>query len=253
MSEHKICFVIALKYFRNYETFIKFYVDNIQSFYKDSLTIIVDNNSTYIQDIHAMFMNYTNVIIITNETECKFEIGAYKVGIHYLLTNGLLDTYDYYVFTQDNFVIKNRYDFNQLNEKGTLACAINSWKRIRPENYNIGICKEILLPLNLQNSFDKLSICWATSFILHSSTINKFFDIVKNVIIKDRQESCYAESYMSGILYYLNNNKIEDIDGDIDVLMNHYDCWTVHPIHDDIKTVHFVKKVQQKTEHTLDV
>jgi hypothetical protein len=58
---------------------------------------------------------------------------------------------------------------------------------------------------------------------------------------------------MSGILYYLNNNKIEDIDGDIDDLIHHYDCWKVNPIHDDIKTVHFVKKVQGKDEHTKDI
>ena len=253
MSENKVCFIIALKYYRNYETYIKYYMDNIQSFYKDSLIIIVDNNSTYIQDIHAMFSNYTNVVIITNETDCKFEIGAYKVGIQYLLANGLLDSYEYCVFTQDNFVIKNRYDFNQLKEKGTLACAINSWKRISTEDYSSNICKEILSSLNLQNSLEKLAICWAVSFILHSSTVNEFFNIVKNVIVKERIDCCYSERYMSGILYYLNNNKIEDIDGDIDVLMNHYDCWTVNPVYDDIKTVYFIKKVQQKNEHTKDI
>ena len=122
-----ICFVISHKYYRTYPSFIKLYVDNIQKFYDNSLILICDNNSKYICDIKDIFKDYTNVIIIDNNTECKFEIGAYNCGINYIINNNILEKYEYYVFTQDNFIIKNKYDFNNLINNNVTACTINSY------------------------------------------------------------------------------------------------------------------------------
>ena len=250
-----------MKYYRSYETYIKYYVDNIQKFYKNSFIIIVDNNSKYIEDIKDMFVNYNDLVITTNDDVCKFELGAYKIGINYLIKNDILDNYDYYVFTQDNFLIKNKYDFNILNEKQILACPINGWY-----NYNINersdylyhfknleISKNLISSLDLRNEDDleTFQICWCCSFILNKTKVLDFFNIVKDFVLTVRRESCDSERYLSIILYYLNNKKFYDIDGSIHELKNKYDCWNVN-LYDDIKNVYFVKKVQQKNENTLD-
>jgi hypothetical protein len=249
-----ICFIIALKYYRNHQTYIKYYVDNIQKFYKNSQVLIIDNNSKYIADIIAIFKDYNNVIIINNNTICKFEIGAYKVGINYLITNNLIDKYEYYIFSQDTFILKNKYDFNNLKNKNTLACAFNSWAKshIFRHEYMTQICQSVLKSLNLQNSINKLSLCWCSSFILHKSKIIDFIDIIKNLVITIRSESCSSERFLSAILYTLNNNKIEDIDGDIDDLIKYYDCHKVNIINENIHRF-FVKRAQQKNENTQDI
>ena len=253
-ENYNVCFIIALKYYRNYQTHIKYYVDNIQKYYKNAFTIIVDNNSTYIQDIDETFKGYENLVIITNIGECKFEIGAYKAGINYLITNDLIDTYDYCVFTQDNFVLKNKYDFDNLRKNNTLACTINSWTKSHSDQLFISpISQKILSSLNLQNSIHLLSLCWCNSFILHKSKILEFLDIVKDIVVTKRMESDYSERYLSGILYHLNNRIIADIDGDIEILNIHYDCWKVDVINDIIPNCFFVKRVQQKNEKTVDL
>jgi len=78
-DNYKVCFIISHKYYRNYESYIQYYVDNIQKFYPESLCIIVDNNSTHIDDIINKLNTYNNVIILSNVSLCKFEIGAYKL------------------------------------------------------------------------------------------------------------------------------------------------------------------------------
>ena len=55
---NKVCFIISHFYNRNYTSYIKYYIDNIQYFYNDSLIIIVDNNSKYIADINILFNPY---------------------------------------------------------------------------------------------------------------------------------------------------------------------------------------------------
>ena len=56
-NNYKLCFIIAQKYYRNYKTYIQYFVDNIQEFYPGSLCIIVDNNSIHINDIIVKFKN----------------------------------------------------------------------------------------------------------------------------------------------------------------------------------------------------
>lgn len=64
--------------------------------------------------------------------------------------------------------------------------------------------------------------------------------------------SVQSERYLSGILYYLNNYKYESICGEIETPETlGYDCWTVDLVNDNLSN-YFVKKVQQKTENTID-
>lgn len=246
---YNVCFVIALKYYRTHESFIKYYVDNIQRLYKNSFIIIVDNNSTYINDIKQMFIKYTNLIIITNNTICKFEIGAYKVGINYLISNNLIDNYNYYIFTQDNFILKNKYDFNILSNNNTVACPIVSFNALHTGHWDKPITRQVLTSLNLQNSLEKLTFCWCSSFILEKSRLIPFLNITQNIVITIRHQSESGERYLSGILYYLNNHIHADIDGDMDDLC--YDCWKVDLYHNIDH--YFVKRIQQKNEHTRDI
>jgi len=230
------------------------YVDNILKFYENSFIIIVDNNSKHIADIIEIFKDYSNLVLLINETICKFEIGAYKVGIQYILDNQLLEKYDYYVFSQDTFILKNKYDFKNLEKEGIFASAFNHYQNrfVKNDYYNLTIYK-ILCDLNLQDKFDELSLCWCNSFILHKTKINEFLHIVKDIILKDRNDSMCSERYLSGILYLLNNNKIHSIEGDISsIQILTYDCWKVDLVNDLVPKRCFVKRVQQKTEKTAD-
>jgi rRNA-processing protein FCF1 len=114
-NKKKPIFIIAQKYYRGHVSYVKHYVENILEFYGENCKIIiVDNNSNYPEDIWETLPKNKNIILLTNDIECKFELGAYQVGINYVIENNLLDHYDYYVCTQDNFIIKNKLDFNSL-------------------------------------------------------------------------------------------------------------------------------------------
>lgn len=240
-----ICFIISHKYYRTHPSYIKLYVDNIQKFYSQSLILICDNNSKYFSDIKELLKNYNNIIFIDNNSNCKFEIGAYKCGINYILNNNILDKYEYYVFTQDNFIIKNKYDFNNLIINNVYACPINSW-------HQDGVYKEIsdavLANIGLLDNLDKITFCWCNSFILHKSKIIPFLDFTKNIVITIRPQSEASERYLARILYELNEHKNFDIDGVLSELK--YNCWDVD-LNSNINNF-FVKKLQQKNETTPD-
>jgi hypothetical protein len=165
-----------------------------------------------------------------------------------------VDSYEYVVFTQDNFIIKNKYDFNQLKERDTLACSLITWQNSKIDNYYFftPLSQNVLSLLGLNNDINNLSLCWCNSFILHHSKVVPFMDIVKNIIITTREDSSSAERFLSGILYRLNNNKIEDIDGDMNDITKFYDYWKVDLVNDCIPNVYFVKRLQQKNEKTVD-
>jgi hypothetical protein len=248
-KEKKPIFIIAHKYFRGYESYLKHYVENILNFYGENCKIIiVDNNSNYPQDVWVTLPKNNNIIFLINNIESKFELGAYQVGINYILENNLLDHYDYYVCTQDNFIIKNKLDFNTLFNDNILACPINSY-------YQDGdcqdVCNMVLNKLNLNNNLDKVTFCWCSSLIVHKTKLTQLYGYLKEIVIKIRRESCAGERYLARLLWELNEYKNNDIDGDIRTLKErHYYCWTVDPLMP--ATSYFVKKVQQKTERTQD-
>ncbi len=194
-----------------------------------------------------LFKDYNNIIFIDNNTDCKFEIGAYKCGINYIINNNILEKYEYYVFSQDNFIIKNKYDFNNLVNNDVTACTINSYYQ---DNACLETSNQVLASIGLLNNLDKITFCWCSSFILHKSKLLNFLDLTKNIVITIRAQSCASERYLARILYELNNHKNFDIDGDIRNLKEKYDCWNVD-FNNNINSF-FVKKVQQKNENTPD-
>ena len=212
MDNYKVCFIIANKYVKNNVSFIDYYVSNIQKFYKDSLIIIVDNNSEDIEDILERLNPYlnNNLIFLINDIECKYELGGYKVGINYILNNGLLNNYDYYIFTQDTYVLTNKYDFNNLLLNNTMACPIKGYIKDthnrHGDSFDTPICQDILKRMKLDKSIDKLRICWANSFVLHKSKIEDFNLLVSDIIIINKINACECERFFGAILFVLNNN-----------------------------------------------
>ena len=251
-DNYKVCFIISSKYNRSYITYIKYYVDNIIKYYTNYLIIIVDNNSVYIDEIIQLFnyLNYKNIVILTNNIECKFEIGAYKIGIIYLFKNNLIDKYDYYVFIQDNFVLKNKYDFNILKKNYIYACPINEHYAPLGDyiNNKRKYSHEILKQINLYDNLNKITFCWCASFILHKSKIINFYNYTKDIIIVNRFESECSERYLPRILYELNNHKNYNIDGFM------YDIkYNVHSKYIDTDIFSFFeKKIQGKSESTIE-
>lgn len=238
----KPCFLISHKYYRGHESYLVYYINNIQKFYKDSLIIIVDNNSAYSDDIFNLLPNNEKIIKLINEDECKFEIGAYKVGLKYLYDNNLQLEYDIFIFSQDTFILKNYYDFNNLKGNATsLVSYKNDWCKH-------DVCEKVLRSIELYDNLEYSLICWCNSFILTKNVLDQFKNYIKDIVIVMRYESEASERYLGKILTTLNGGINYDIDGDIDNLP--YYCHTVNP-YDDITSI-FVKKAQQKNERTID-
>lgn len=244
----KLVFIIAHKYFRGYQTYIEYYVENINKYYDNSLIIIIDNNSQYKDDNFDKLKDKSNVILLDNNIDCKFELGAYQVGVKYLIDNDLIGKYDYCIFTQDNFILKNKYEFNLLKENNIKACQINSW----PNDWaKMDVCEPILRQLGLFDKFNESKLCWCNSFIISADKIELLYAYLKQIVITVRHQSEASERYLGRILLELNEGTNDyDIDGDISILKNKYDCWTVNP-YGDINS-YFVKMVQQKNERTTD-
>lgn len=245
---NKVCFIIAHKYYRGYESYLKYYVSNIQVFYPEALIIVVDNNSKYPEDVFGP-LSESGVVFLTNDIESKFELGAYSVGIKYIIDNNLTNEYSHYVCTQDNFVLKNVYDFSQLVANETYALPLNS---MHPDGYAMDVCTTVLDRIGLNDNWDKVNFCWCSSFIVANSKLEQLQGYLTTIVQKVRRDSEAAERYLARILWELNDRRdCGSIDGNcVDLLTKHYHCWHVNIY--DTATTHFVKRVQQKNEHTRD-
>lgn len=245
-------FIIAHKYIRGYKSYLNYYINNIQKFYDHkALIIVVDNNSTYKNEAFTTVQDTTNVVFLDNNSNCKFELGAYKIGLKYLFDNDKLNKISYIACTQDNFIIKNKLDFAKLEQDNILACPINSYYQ---DGGNEEIVTKVLNLINRNNNRDKITFCWCSSFILSSLKAKDFYEIVKDVPMTTRYESEGFERYGARILWELNNYKNNDIDGDLRNLQsrpNGYYCWTVDLENDNVDTF-FAKVPQQKNERTVD-
>ena len=187
---------------------------------------------------------YPNVTIIPNNTNCKYELGAYKVGINYVINNNL--SFDYYIFTQDTLIIKNRYDFNILKNNNVTACTIYAYWYDNIWRGNIEAhqeCSNILNNIGLCDNFENITFCWCNSFILQGSVIKEFLSLTHNIEITHKGHSMYSERFLARILYELNEHKNFDIDGLITLLK--YNSWTVN-LFDPIESHYFVKRNQFK-------
>ena len=256
-DKNKPVFIIAHKYYRGYESYVEYYINNIQKLYDDSLIIVVDNNSIYKDDIFDKIKTYDNVILLDNNIECKFEIGAYQIGLKYLIDNNLVDKYHFIVLSQDTFIIKNKVDFNKLYDEDITACPINSYIS---DGYLQHISNMVLGKIGLLDNLDKITFCWCNSFIISTIKCKQLYDYLKEIVITHRDGSCASERYLARILWELNGYKNNDIDGDIRYLGNiwdgkpnpspKYDCHTVD-IYSEIPS-YFAKRIQGKTEKTID-
>ena len=247
---NKIVFIIAHKYYRGYQSFLTQYITNINNFYQDALIIVVDNNSEYKNDIFSSIELTPNIILLDNNIDCKFEIGAYKVGIQYLVSNNLLEKYDYVVMTQDTFFINKKYDFNKLTKDKISAASIVGLK-------NDCLKEDVLVPIlqgiNLYSEVEKTYLCWCNSFILSVNKVKDFYNYIKNIVITRRHESEASERYLGKILFELNDHTNYAVDGNdenyyIDGVC--YNCLTLPGI-DNIDKF-FIKICQQKNEGTVN-
>jgi hypothetical protein len=249
IDNNKVCFIIAHKYFRGYPSYLKLYTERIFNHYPNALVIVVDNNSVYKDDIFSTLNPALNIVLLDNNIESKFELGAYQVGLSHLIDKGLTGDYRYIALTQDNFILNKRLDYNILVRDNVKACTINSYYQDEACN---DVCDPILNSLGMNDNKDKITFCWCSSFIIANENIHKLYDILKTIVQKVRWDSCGAERYLARILWELNNFTNYDLDGDIRELAKvKYDCWTVDPYSDTINS-YFIKRVQQKTEKTVD-
>lgn len=242
----KPCFVIAHKWIRGpYHSYLKYYIENINKFYEDALIIVVDNNSVYKEDIFSTITD-TNVIFLDNDTISKFEIGAYIVASKYIIENKLDKKYDYFFYTQDNYIIKNKVSLEELMEKDIYACPITT-------KVADGECGDVvynaLAPIGLYNRLNEITFVPASSFLVHGSKIEQLYSYIKHIVATIRWHCAGGERYLARIIYELNNHKNNDLDGDVDSIG--YNSWTI-----DLyapTTTYFAKKVEQKHENTKDI
>lgn len=131
----------------------------------------------------------------------------------------LINNYDYYIFTQDTFILKNNSIY---------ACYINEHDEQSYFYYNITeYVYKILKQINLFDHLDKITFCWCVDF----------YNYIKDINMINKFESECFEKYAARILYELNNHKNYNIDGFININILSY----------------FEKKYQNKTEQTIEI
>jgi len=239
----KICFFIACKVYKNYKSYLAFYVKNILNFYPNATILLVDNNSKYFE-FYQQFKDEPNVIILENTSAQKFELGAYNFATKYIIDNNL--QFDFYVCTQDNVVMVNNLDFNILIDHDIFACSTATFIFSRSQDLHI----EVLSQLNLYDPDEKfLCNSWNSWIVNHANLLN-IYQLTKSLIITTRHQSMQTERYMGKVLKMLNNNVSISIDGPSE--FHTYNCFAVDPTTIEIKNDKyiFIKVVQNKTELT---
>jgi hypothetical protein len=217
-DNYKLCFIIAHKYFREIPTYIKIYVDNIFKFYSDAFVLIVDNNSDNSNDINIEFKNYSNLVIIENISESKYEIGAFTFGLNWIIRNNLLSSYDYYIFTQDTLILSKKYDFDYFKTNNIVCSSIVQHDQFtsngngNSSTYLKQEMEDILNKIGINNPID-VPICWGNNFICSLTKINILINYLKQIIINTKKDSEIAERFMGRIVYELNNQHSFAIDG----------------------------------------
>lgn len=263
------CFIIAHKWVSGYTSYIKHYVDNIKSFYSQYLIIIVDNSSEFKEDQLGQFIGVDKIILLDNLSEYRFEQGAYLTGLNYLIEKNLIHKYDYYVFSQDTYILKNKFNFDELIEKEVLACPISwgvgtqdfSLDHILPHLKLLNVYDESL-ELNTdvslchleeyeENILKKILHCYSTSYVIHKSRMNELFEYLKKIKITTRWESELGERYFAWVLYKMNGNKNYQIDR-CPYLYDHRGKFSID-LHKDFHHGYFAKHQQGKREQIHSV
>jgi hypothetical protein len=245
---YNVVFIIAQKYVRGYPNFIHYYINNIRTFYpSNSFIIVVDNQSASLGDIQPWLMSVPNLVLLSNTSDCHFELGAYKVGIRYIIENNIHLSCSYFVFTQDSYVIKNKFPFETLAEQNVIATPL---VRFQDGNFHTPLVQKVLCQISMQDIDHTL--CWANSFILHQSVLHDFLSMTDDIIIVTKYDACDCERFLGAILYKLNRCSNHFIDGNGVSDVRPYDCWTVNLV-DTPTSFYFMKKVTNKHEDVKDL
>lgn len=247
----KNLFIIAQRYYRQYPSYVENYIINVQKYYNDDVDILlVDNNSKHVCDIQNIITKYKNVELIINTSDSKFELGAYRHGIKYM--GDKIFDYEYIIFTQDTFILKNKYDFNNLINDNVKACTIVKHDEY-PFQYGTDIvAKKVLDEIDMYNRLNEITICFCCTFILNKSVIKKFLELTNHTKLLLRTDSEGAERYLGRILFELNDYKKYDIDGYYLKLKYNIYKSNMKEYDQSVTGYYFQKQMQSKKEYTPD-
>ena len=243
----KLCFIIAHRYAKNYESYLNYTINNITTFYKDALILVVDNNSADLRELYNTIDKSLNVKFIVNNSESKFDLGAYTYGITYLIQNNLIANFDYFVMIQDTYLLINKYNFNKLITNNIKACSIVN---VPNDEHFIHEREYMLNTFKIPNTSDA-KMCWCNCLAVTPDRLLPLYNIIKQIKITVRRESEASERYMGNILYYLNNNSSYAIDGNTNLYtINNIEYFTCHDTYYQYKDVksYFCKISQKKNE-----
>ena len=144
--------------------------------------------------------------------------------------------YDYYVFTQDTFILENKYDFNKLKYLNVQACSI-----VEHLEHFIWYCPmeklDILQKHNI--SFNNTNICWGCNFVISKNKIFNLYEYIKEHILKTKDHSCLFERIMGFFI-----KELEPKNCNIDGFMIDYE--TKNRLH------YFEKKRQTKYDIIIE-
>jgi hypothetical protein len=246
-KQPSLCFIIACKVYKNYQSYIPKYIDNINLYYPGAKIILVDNNSVYKEFYEILKNIYPDVIILENTSESKFEVGAYKFATEYIINNNL--HYDYYICTQDTFILVNKYNFNELVTNNIKAASLGHFYFHRSSGLHI----RVLSLLGIYDPNEEFLCCWCSSWVCDHKSLLDINIMLKNIIPTTRYESMESERYMGKILKILNNNVSYSIEKGVEG--NNYDCHSIDLTSEDAKKTgnYFIKRAQQKNENTPEI
>ena len=169
------------------------------------------------------------------------------------MNHNLVNQYDYCVFTQDTFVLKNKYDFKFLSDQDITAATMYDQT---PANEFPNEIMTILKNIHRYDYLGQYTFCCCNSFILHSSKVVQFYEICAPIIITDKIGSRYSEYFLARIIFELNNYKMFAIQGNAKNILDKYDCFNPNIIYQNIPDVFFVKyigQIQLKNENKEDI
>ena len=178
----------------------------------------------------------------------------------------MLKEYYYYVFTQDTYILKNKYYFEELEENGVLACPVSyahgiqdiPIQQIKPYLEYLGIYDSniqyneipIINPEDITpDILNKVLHCYCSVFIVHMTKIIELYGYISKLKLTKRIDSELFERYFAYVLYKLNNNKNYQIDFNPYSL---YDKYNVNLL-DDFDNGFFAKQQQRKRENVVDL
>ena len=203
----KLCFILANNYMKTSIPIIQQQLDTIRNWYANSFIIISINDADNLDEIYKTFMNYTNLIILSNTSDHKYELGAFYIAINWLIdTNNLV--FKNYIFMQNNLVLQHKYNFDVLQKYDIKCCRFfPHFENINcisyAEKHNRHLYKnipDILKTLNIKNEANMINICCNFNCIINDENILKFYEYIKLCKITNKYDYEVYERVMGYIL-----------------------------------------------------